>query len=112
KEIIEIVRVFEPQTISDLGNAPVAVQQEGPGLFDDPVGDMFSGSLSGNFFYGPVEMIDMHRQAVGKIDGAPELQRMLMRIDGELAFEQLKKELGDPGVGIDMLPVVVYGLQP
>lgn len=41
----------------------------------------------------------MHRKVVGKVDGSAQLHLSLIRVDGELAFQQLDKERADAIVG-------------
>ncbi len=111
EEIIEVCRIFETQAVRYLRHIPVGMPQQRFGFVSDAVGYMFSGGLTGCFFYSTVQMVNMNGQSRCIIGSFLESQHMVRCVDRELAFQQLDKQIGYTGRAVGVLKVAVGWLK-
>ena len=67
EKVIEVGRIFEPERVRNLGDAPFGVQQQRLGFLNDTLSDVLGERLSSGFSHGAVEMVGVQPQVDGKI---------------------------------------------
>src|ERR1700743_3003899 len=91
EEVVEIGGVFETETIADLGDGPVAMEEQCAGFFDDAVRDVLGGGPARGVFDRAIEVVDMYSKALRVRGGGLQLHRMVMAVYGELPFQQFQE---------------------
>nr|GFC36749.1 hypothetical protein [Tanacetum cinerariifolium] len=85
------------QAVGNFRHRPTGVLQQRFGLLQQAARNEVGGGAAGGFFQHPVEVVDVHGQAVGVFAGRAQLQPLLGRVDGKLPLQQLDKQGADAG---------------
>ncbi len=103
KEIVEMGHFRKTQGVSDFGHIPFAVLQQDFCLLQQALGNDLGGRFLGRILDGPVEVVDVDVQLVRKVGGGAQVDAWMVFLDGELAFQQLQKQHGNPPGSIYLL---------
>ena len=71
KERDEMRWLFKAKAIANFGNLPVGVPEQNSGLLHNAAGDQLRSGLPHGCFQCPVQVIDVHREVIGKIVWRP-----------------------------------------
>ena len=96
EEIVEMRLVLETKTVPHFRDVHTGMPQHHPCLCRQPFENMLAGRFAGLGFYGPVEVVDMNSQLVGKILGGAQQKALTRQLYRKLAVEQFEKDSRNP----------------
>ncbi len=93
EEVSKISGRVKSKTVRNLRDIPIGMLQQSNSFLRDAVGNMFRSGFSCNFFYRPVQMIDVYGKIGCKIFGNSNPKIVLHRFNRELLSNNSKNKL-------------------